>query len=121
MAERHYLPKSCCLVFSVRTGATILAIMGIIGSGMNLASDSYGLAVIAPQIENYIDEYRIRSYEEFAGIQIYLIYFAQLLILVNTENTIISVKCCILSCYNFMPQYDLLFIKKNNLSSLFSS
>ena len=71
MAERHYLPKSCCLVFSVRTGATILAIMGIIGSGMNLASDSYGLAVIAPQIENYIDEYRIRSYEEFAGIQIY--------------------------------------------------
>ena len=71
MAERHYLPKSCCLVFSVRTGATILAIMGIIGSGMNLASDSYGLAVIAPQIENYIDEYRIRSYEEFAGMQIY--------------------------------------------------
>jgi len=67
MAERHYLPKSCCLVFSVRTGATILAIMGIIGSGMNLASDSYGLAVIAPQIEDYIDEYRIRSYEEFAA------------------------------------------------------
>ena len=66
-SERHMVPKSCCLIFSVRTGATILAMMGIFGSSMNLVSDSYGLAVYAPQIEDYIEDYKIQTMEKFTG------------------------------------------------------
>merc|ERR1712079_998233 len=57
-SERHYLPTNCCFVFSIRTGAIILAVLGIFGGGMNIISESYGLAVMAPDIETYIDRYR---------------------------------------------------------------
>jgi len=39
--------------------------MGIFGSSMNLVSDSYGLAVYAPQIEDYIEDYKIQTMEKF--------------------------------------------------------
>jgi hypothetical protein len=63
--ERHYLPTNCCFVFSVRTGAIILAVLGIFGGGMNIISVSYGLAVMAPDIEKYIDQYRSEILEQF--------------------------------------------------------
>ena len=64
-SERHYLPTNCCFVFSIRTGAIILAVLGIFGGGMNIISESYGLAVMAPDIETYIDRYRIEILEQF--------------------------------------------------------
>ena len=64
-SERHYLPSNCCFVFSIRTGAIILAVLGIFGGGMNIISESYGLAVMAPDIETYIDRYRIEILEQF--------------------------------------------------------
>ena len=63
--ERHYLPTNCCFVFSIRTGAIILAVLGIFGGGMNIISESYGLAVMAPDIEKYIDQYRSQVLEDF--------------------------------------------------------
>merc|ERR1712012_996679 len=64
-SERHYLPTNCCFVFSIRTGAIILAVLGIFGGGMNIISESYGLAVMAPDIETYIDQYRSEILEQF--------------------------------------------------------
>ena len=63
--ERHYLPTNCCFVFSIRTGAIILAVLGIFGGGMNIISESYGLAVMAPDIEKYIDQYHSQVLEDF--------------------------------------------------------
>ena len=69
-SERHYLPSNCCFVFSIRTGAIILAVLGIFGGGLNIISESYGLAVMAPDIETYIDRYRIEILEQFGMYKI---------------------------------------------------
>ena len=64
--ERHYLPTNCCFVFSIRTGAIILAVLGIFGGGMNIIYYyNNGVAVMAPDIEKYIDQYRSQVLEDF--------------------------------------------------------
>jgi len=56
--------KTCCC-FDARTGAMILGILGVLCSGFYFISNSVGLGVYAPQIEDVIDEYKQQLKDDF--------------------------------------------------------
>jgi hypothetical protein len=55
----------CCRCFSARTGALILAILGIGGAGFGIISDSVGLGVVRPQLDDMLDQVKEASMNEF--------------------------------------------------------
>jgi len=57
--------KKCCMCTDVRTGAIILAMIGILGAGFSVISDSVGLGYYAPMIEDRIEEEKIASIAKF--------------------------------------------------------
>ena len=57
--------KKCCMCTDVRTGAIILAMIGILGAGFSVISDSVGLGYYAPMIEDRIEEEKIASMAKF--------------------------------------------------------
>jgi len=59
------LYKKCCMCTDVRTGAIILAMIGILGAGFSVISDSVGLGYYAPMIEDRIEEEKIASIAKF--------------------------------------------------------
>ena len=60
--------KKCCMCTDVRTGAIILAMIGILGAGFSVISDSVGLGYYAPMIEDRIEEEKIASIAKFQVI-----------------------------------------------------
>lgn len=57
--------KQCCMCTDVRTGAIILAMIGILGAGFSVISDSVGLGYYAPMIEDRIEDEKIASMAKF--------------------------------------------------------
>jgi len=57
--------KNCCLCTDVKTGAIILAMIGLLGGGFSVISDSVGLGYYAPLIENKIDQAKVESMIKF--------------------------------------------------------
>ena len=57
--------KNCCLCTDVKTGAIILAMIGLLGGGFSVISDSVGLAYYAPIIEDRIDQAKAESLMKF--------------------------------------------------------
>jgi hypothetical protein len=55
--------KGCCGCFSVRTGAVIIAFLGIIGAGFGIISASVLLGVLQPRLDNVIDQAQQASTE----------------------------------------------------------
>jgi len=53
--------KKCCMCTDVRTGAIILAMIGILGAGFSVISDSVGLGYYAPIFEDKIEEEKLAS------------------------------------------------------------
>ena len=53
--------KNCCLCTDVKTGAIILAMVGLLGGGFSVISDSVGLGYYAPVIEDRIDQAKVES------------------------------------------------------------
>jgi len=57
--------KKCCMCTDVRTGAIILAMIGILAGGLSVISDSVGLGYYAPMIEDRIEDEKIASMAKF--------------------------------------------------------
>ena len=57
--------KKCCLCTDVKTGAIILAMIGLLGGGFSVISDSVGLGYYAPMIEDRIEEVKFESILKF--------------------------------------------------------
>ena len=57
--------KNCCLCTDVKTGAIILAMIGLLGGGFSVISDSVGLGYYAPLIEDKIDRAKVESMIKF--------------------------------------------------------
>lgn len=56
--------KTCCC-FDARTGAQILGILGVLSAGFYFISNSVGLGVYAPQIDQMIDDYKLDLQAKF--------------------------------------------------------
>ena len=57
--------KNCCLCTNVKTGAIILAMIGLLGGGFSVISDSVGLGYYAPLIADKIDRAKVDSMIKF--------------------------------------------------------
>lgn len=57
--------RTCCGCMEVKTGAMVLGLIGFFVASFGLISDSIGLGVYAPKIDEMLDEVKMRSMNEF--------------------------------------------------------
>jgi hypothetical protein len=55
----------CCCCFSARTGALILAILGVSIAGLGIISNSVSLGVFRPQLDDMLDQIKQASIYQF--------------------------------------------------------
>jgi hypothetical protein len=55
----------CCCCFSARTGALILAILGVSIAGLGIISNSVSLGVFRPQLDDMLDQIKQASMNKF--------------------------------------------------------